>query len=73
MTGQVIEMEAVTAIPRLVRDTKHGGESRVLCKADGPLVQGPICMFGNHENVGGENAQSKAAAGCNFSLPSVAY
>lgn len=73
MTSQVIQVETVAAVPGLVGDTQHSGESRVLRKADGPLVQGTICMFGNHEHVGGENAKSKTTAGCNFSLTGIAY
>lgn len=30
-------------------------------------------MFGNHEDIGGENAQSKTTAGCNLPLTSIAY
>lgn len=56
MAGQVVEVEAVTTVPRLVRDAEYCRESRVLRKADCPLVQRTIGMFRDHEHIGGENA-----------------
>lgn len=73
MAGQVVEVEAVAAVARLVGDTEHGGERRVLRKADGPLVERAVSMFRDHEHVGGEDAEPKAAASCHFPLAAVAY
>lgn len=73
MAGQVVEVEAVAAVARLVGDAEHGGERRVLGEADGPLVERAIGVFRDHENVGGEDAEPEAAAGRHLPLAAVAY
>lgn len=73
MAGQVVEVEAVAAVARLVGDAQHGGERRVLGEADGPLVERAIGMFRDHEHVGCEDAEPQAAAGRHFPLATVAY
>lgn len=73
VAGEVVQVEAVAAVARLVGDAQHGGERRVLGEADGPLVEGAVGMFGDHEHVGGEDAEPEAAARCHFPLAAVAY
>lgn len=69
---QVVEVEAVAAVARLVGDAEDGGEGRVLGEADGPLVERAVGVFGDHEHVGGEDAEPEAAAGRHFPLAAVA-
>lgn len=73
VAGQVIEVEAVAAVARLVGDAEHGGERRVLGEADGPLVERAVGVFGDHEHVGGEDAEPEAAARRHLPLAAVAY
>lgn len=73
VAGQVVEVETVAAVAGFVGDAQHGRECRVLGEADGPLVEGAVGVFGDHEHVGGEDAEPEAAASCNFPLAAVAY
>lgn len=73
VAGQVVQVEAVAAVARLVGDAQHGGERRVLGEADGPLVEGAVGVLGDHEHVGGEDAEPEAAARRHFPLAAVAY
>lgn len=72
VASQVVEVEAVAAVPRLVRDAEHRGEGGVFGKADGPLVEGAVGVRGDHEDVGGEDAEAQAAAWRGFSLATIA-
>lgn len=63
MTGQIVEVEAMAAVSRLMRDAEHRREGGVLGKADGPLVEGAVGVFGDHQDAGGEDAETQAVGG----------
>lgn len=69
---QVVEVEAVAAVARLVRDAEHGGEGRVLGEAHRPLVERAVGVFGDHQHVGGEDAEAQAVARGALPLAAVA-
>lgn len=63
MTGQIVEVKAMAAVSRFMRDAEHRREGGVLCKADGPLVKGAISVFGDHQDAGGEDAETHVVGG----------
>lgn len=63
MTGQIVKVKAMATVSRFVRNAEHRREGGVLCKADGPLVEGAVCMFGDHQDTGGEDAETQAVCG----------